>query len=132
MNNSFVLSTFIKQLDECLEDIMTTYPNAAKTDDRFLKCKMYFDALKMSNPRLMIMTWKAYVNDKYRERIDAGDINFFLEKEYESDAAELYSTVVESAINDLRVTIRGMSEANVAASMKYVQNLVKLAELYKS
>ena len=125
-----ILSTFIKQLDECLEDILRTYPNLESTSDKFLKCKMYFDALKKSNPRLMITTWHAWVTEKYRVQIDSGDINFFVEKDYRVDAKELYSSAVESAINDLRETIQTMSPENITKSMMYIQNLCKLSDLY--
>lgn len=132
MNNSIILSTFVKQLDECLEDIITTYPENCKVDDRFLKCKMYFDALKRANPRLMIMTWKTMVNERYRAQILAGDVDFFIKKDYQDDAAEYYNETVESAINDLRTTIRNMSPANITTSMKYIQNLCKLGDAYSA
>lgn len=132
MSNSIILSTFVKQLDECLEDIITTYPDNCKVDDRFLKCKMYFDLLKMSNPRLMILTWKTMVNERYREQILRGDVNFFITKDYKDDAAEYYSETVEGAINDLRDTIKAMSPQNMATSMKYIQNLCKLGDRYNA
>lgn len=132
MSNSIILSTFVKQLDECLEDIITTYPDNCKVDDRFLKCKMYFDLLKMSNPRLMILTWKTMVNERYREQILRGDVNFFITKDYKDDAAEYYSETVEGAINDLRDTIKAMSPQNMATSMMYIQNLCKLGDRYKA
>jgi len=129
-NNSLVLATFIKQMDECLADVIRVYPNISKTDARFLKCKMYFETLKQTNPRLMIITWKMKINDKYKEQILAKDVNFFVQKDYQEDAPELYNSAVESAIQDLRTTIRSMSDENVETAMKYVQNLCKLADLY--
>lgn len=129
-NNSLVLATFIKQMDECLADVIRVYPNICKTDARFLKCKMYFETLKQTNPRLMIITWKMKINDKYKDQILAKDVNFFVQKDYQEDAPELYNSAVESAIQDLRTTIRSMSDENVETAMKYVQNLCKLADLY--
>ena len=74
MNHPLVLSTFISQLDECLEDISKVYSE----DARFIRCKLYLDTLKKSNPRMIITTWKTQVTDKYEEHILAGDIDFFL------------------------------------------------------
>ena len=129
--NKVALSTFVKQLDEFLEDVVQMYPTIAKTDDRFLKCKMYFDALKMSNPKLMITTWKSFVNARYRAQIDSGDVNFFMRtSDYKSEVPEGYDNLVESAINDLRETVRTMSPENVDKSMKYFSNLCKLADMY--
>jgi hypothetical protein len=131
-NNSIVLSTFIKQLDECLEDIIAVYPKICETDDRFLKCKLYFDALKKANPRIMIVTWKSMVNDRYRAQILAGDVDFFVKKDYQEDAREYYNETIEGAIDDLRTTIREMSPENIKTSMKYIQNLCKLGDLYSA
>jgi hypothetical protein len=128
-NNSLVLSTFNKQLDECIQDIMTAYPNLTLDDPRFIKFKAYFETLKSSNPRLIILTWKTKVNDKYRAQIDAGDIDFFITKSYNGDVQEL-TNEVENAINDLRRIIGNMSKENIVASMKYIQNLCKLCDHY--
>jgi hypothetical protein len=135
MNNSLVLKTFIQQLDECLEDILRAYPELPTADKRFLKCKMYFDALKKSNPKIMIISWKEHVNKKYRKQIDAGDVRFFVETDLEQIAKEnaveqYFTNEVENAINELRQTIRKMSPANIDASMKYIQNLCKLTDHY--
>lgn len=129
-NNSLVLSTFIKQMDECLADVIRVYPDICKTDARFLKCKMYFETLKQTNPRLMVLTWKSKINEKYKDQILAKDVNFFIQKDYQEDAEEYYNSTVESAIQDLRTVIRSMSQANIETAMKYVQNLCKLADLY--
>ena len=129
MNNSLVLSTFMKQLDECLEDIVRVYPEISKTDTRFLKGKMYFETLKKTNPKLIIVTWKSKINEKYKEKILAKDVNFFIEKDYHEDAHEYYNQV-ESTIQDLRNIIRSMSQTNIDICLKYIQNLCKLADLY--
>lgn len=130
MNNSLILATFIKQMDECLLDVVRVYPNICQTDPRFVKCKMFFETLKSTNPRLMIVTWKLKINDKYREKILSGDVNFFVHKDYQEDAPELYTSTVDTVIQDLRTTIRGMSQNNIDTAMKYIQNLCKLADLY--
>ena len=124
--NALILSTFIKQLDECLEDISNTYTE----DSRFLKCKLYFNTIKHSNPRILITTWKTMINDKYRDQIDAGDVNYFIEKDYKEDAPEHYNSTVDNAIHDLRIMIRKMTPENTITSMKYIQNLCKLGDLY--
>lgn len=126
MNNSLVLSTFIKQLEECLEDISNTY----NEDSRFLKCKLYFNTIKLANPRILITTWKSMINEKYRIQIDTGDVNYFIEKDYKDDAPDYYNNTVDNAIQDLRIMIRNMSPENISVSMKYVQNLCKLGDLY--
>lgn len=130
MTNSLVLSTFIAQLDECLEDIIAIYPETAR-DSRFLKCKMYFDALKKGNPRMMIQLWKTRVNDVYREQIESKDLNFFIDMDYRKEAPASYTDEIDVALNDLRTTIRELSQENIDKSMRYIQNLCKLGDLYQ-
>ena len=129
-NNSLVLATFIKQMEECFQDVIRVYPNICRTDSRFTKCKLFFETLKMTNPRLMITTWKNRINEKYREQILKGDIMFFVEKDYRDEAPEYYDSTVENCIDDLRNVIRGMDSGNVQTAMKYIQNLCKLADMY--
>jgi len=123
-----VLTAFLKVLDEFLADVQSTFGGVA--DDRFSKCVAYMEALKKTNPKIMVVAWKEKVNEKYKDRILEGDLEFFLNKNYEGDAAEHYNGKVEKAINDLRDTIKEMSPQNVTTCLKYIQNLCKLADLY--
>ena len=129
-NNSLILATYIKQMEECFQDVIRVYPNICKQDVRFMKCKLFFETLKQTNPRLMIVTWKTRINYKYREQILSGDVKFFLQKDYKDDAADIYDSTVENCIDDLRYTIQNMDPNNVDTAMKYIQNLCKLADLY--
>jgi hypothetical protein len=127
MNHPLVLSTFISQLDECLEDISKVYSE----DSRFIRCKMYFDTLKKTNPRMIISTWKTQVADKYEERILAGDIDYFLNKDFTQEISS-YTPTIDQSIQDLRKAIQSMSEENKTKSIQYIQNLCKLSKLYVS
>jgi len=127
MSNSLILSTFITQLTECLDDISTVYDK----DKRFMKCKRYVNGIKIANPSLLIKSWKSFIADKYDKQIEEGDFEYFLEKDYSEDlsSVEINSTV-ESTITELRSVIRDMSPDNKSKSLKYVQNLTKLSKLY--
>lgn len=125
MNNSLVLSTFISQLDECLTDISNVY----SSDKRFIRCKLYFDTLKQTNPRMILTTWKTMVADKYDEQIQNGDISYFLEKDYKEELPN-YNPTIDQAIQDLRKAIREMSDMNKEKAIQYIQNLCKLSKLY--
>ena len=127
MNNSVILTTFIKQLDECLEDISKTYTS---TDARFVKCKLYFETIKQSNPRMLIQLWKSKITLPYKDKIYAGDIEFFLTKDYKQDIQSNYNDNIENAIQDLRKIIRQMTPENIQITLKYITNLCKLSELY--
>ena len=126
MNNSLILSTFIAQIDEYLDDISKTY----SVDNRFERGRLYLEGIKKSNPRMIITTWKTMVTDKYATQIEAGDIEYFLNKDFTEDASGNYTPTVDSVIQELRATVRRMSDENKAVSLKYIQNLCKLSKLY--
>ena len=127
MSNSLILSTFITQLTECLDDISTVYDN----DKRFIKCKRYVNGIKIANPSLLIKSWKNFIADKYDKQIEEGDFQYFLEKDYTEDLSTIeMNSTVESTITELRSVIRDMTPDNKNKSLKYVQNLTKLSKLY--
>jgi len=77
---------------------------------------------------MIITTWKTQVTDKYEEHILAGDIDFFLNKDYTQETG--YTPTIDQSIQDLRKAIQSMSEENKTKSLQYIQNLCKLSKLY--
>lgn len=127
MDRSSILKAFINHFDEFIEDILKVYPEHPK----LLKCKLYFDGLKKSNPRIIITVWKDFVNSKYRDLILAGDIGFFIDKDYSQDIQGVSnSNSVMKEIEELRNIIKTLSEDNLHKSMKYIQNLTKISDMY--
>ena len=126
-NNSLVIQAFFKHFDEFLEDVLRVYPDNKK----YLKLKMYFDGLKKANPRILIMAWKTMITDLYREQIEKGDIDFFMEKDYSTDVDWVNRKhKPEDSIEELRASVRQMSRENTDKAMTYVQNLTKIGDLY--
>jgi hypothetical protein len=127
MDKSSILKAFVNHFDEFIEDILKVYPEHPK----LLKCKMYFDGLKKTNPRIIITVWKEYVNTKYRDLIMNGNVQFFLNKDFNDDIQDLSnSNKVQQEIEELRSIVKTFSEDNLNKSMKYVQNLTKLSDMY--
>jgi len=124
MNNALVLSTFLNQLDECIADVASIY----STDGRFIKAQLTYAGLRKSNPRMIINTWKTEVADRYFDQINAGDVDFFLNREYSGEKG--YQASMESTIQEILESLRVMSDANRKIFMKYLLNLTKLSKLY--
>ena len=122
MSNSNILRAFINHFDELIEDIIRVCPD----NNQILKCKMYFEAIKKTNPKLLIQNWKNLVSDLYRTKIEAGDVTFFMTKDYSADT----SASISKSIDDLRSTIFLLSPENKSMAMKYVQNITKLCDIY--
>jgi len=128
MDKSTISRAFNKMMLEFLDDIILIVPE----NGDIKKTRLYFEALKSMNPSLLIKQWHIHVYDTYGEKIEAGDISFFLDKDYVADISVMQNaTEVLEAINKLREPIRGMSETNKAVSMKYLQKMSQLSLLYK-
>lgn len=123
MSNSNIFRAFLNHFDEYIEDIIRVCPS----NNQILKCKMYFEGIKKTNPKLLIQSWKTMVVDLYRDKIEAGDVTFFITKDYSTDTTNVS---VSKGIEDLRNTVDSLSTENKNMAMKYVQNLTKLCDLY--
>ena len=65
------------------------------------------------------------------QKIENGDINFFVEKNYDKDL-KYYDTdnTIKEKIDLLRNPVRLMNQTEKEKVLKYVQNLKKIADLY--
>ena len=123
---SNILTAFNDHFLEFLQDIQTVFPD----DIDILSAKNSLTAIRRANPKMIVKIWKAFIADKYKDEIAAGNIEFFVNKDYSSDVsiAQGSDKIMES-IDRLRVPIRNMGPDNQAKVMKYIQNLTKLSLL---
>ena len=126
-NKTLVIQAFFKHFDEFMEDILRVYPDNKK----YLKLRMYFDAIKKANPRMLLMCWKTMITEPYRQQIESGDINFFMNKDYAEDVDWVNKRHnIEEQVTEFIASVRGMSDENISKAMTYVQNLSKIGDLY--
>ena len=123
---SNILTAFNDHFLEFLNDVQSVFPEDADV----LTAKNALTAIRKANPKMIVKIWRAFIAEKYRDQILAGDIAFFIDKDYGSDvsSAQTADKIMES-INRLREPIRNMGPDNQAKVMKYIQNLTKLSEL---
>ena len=127
MNKSDILNAFNNHIIEFFEDIISIFPN--NTDIQLAKTSLV--AMRKVNPKLIVRIWKDYIHDKYSEEIAKGNINFFIEKDYTEDLKYTDNTSsILDKIATLRQPIKEMSSENIDKSIKYIQNLSKLSNLY--
>ncbi len=128
-NKTTILRAFNTHFFEFLDFISTVVID----DLNILTAKNTFQIIKKTNPTLIIKSWNKFIYNKYQLFIDEGDIRFFFEKDYTNDLGHLsnQSEILE-IINKLREPIRNMSDENKSKSMKYIQTLSKLSELYSN
>ena len=119
-----LLTVFNDHFTEFINDIQSVFPD----DADILTAKNSLVAIRKANPKLLVKIWVAYVVSPYNAQIQQGDINFFIEKDYSQDLTKAdNSAKIMEAIDRLRGPVKMMSPENQAKTMKYIQNLSKLA-----
>ena len=124
MNN--ILTAFNDHFIEFVSDIQSVFPN----DPDILATKNALSAIRKANPKMIVKIWNSFVVGKYKSEIEAGNIGFFINKDYASDvSAAANSDKIMDSINRLREPIRQMTPEDQAKTIKYIQNLTKLASM---
>ena len=127
-NKSNILTIFNDHFFEFVNDVQTVFPD----DVDILTTKNSLTLIRKANPKMIIKIWMTYIVQKYQKEIEAGDIRFFLEKDYSEDLQNTdHSKKIMDAINRLREPIRNMSVEEQKKTVKYIQNLTKLALAYE-
>lgn len=119
-----IVSVFNDHFAEFVNDIQSVFPD----DPDILTAKNALLTIRKANPKLLVKIWLKFVYTPYKTEIEAGNVNFFLTKDYSSDLAknENAEKIMES-IDRLRKPVKEMSQENQAKTMKYIQNLSKLS-----
>ena len=121
-----ILTAFNDHFFEFVNDIQEIFPD----DHDLLVSKNSLMVVRKANPKMIVKIWNVYVVGKYKSVIEAGNLDFFINKDYSSDFANAHnSDKIIEAIDRFRQPIKNMSEQNKLKSIKYIQNLTKLAAL---
>ncbi len=123
---SNILTAFNDHFIEFVNDVQCVFPN----DPDVLATKNALTAIRKANPKMIVKIWNAFIVSKYKSEIEAGNIEFFINKDYSQDVSvSTNSDKIMESIDRLREPIKNMSDENQAKVMKYIQNLTKLAQL---
>jgi hypothetical protein len=123
---SNILTAFNDHFADFINDVQSVFPE----DVDILAAKNALIAIRKANPRMIVKIWNSFIVSNYRNEIAAGNLEFFMNKDYSSDVSNTQnSDKIMESIDRLREPIRNMGPENQAKVMKYIQNLTKLAEL---
>lgn len=127
MDKKQVLSAFNDQFKEFVEDIHLVFPD----NDDIATLSETLIMFRKQNPRLVLMAFNKYVVEQYRTHIEAGDINFFIDKDYKNDLSDVGTAkIILEKIDCLREPIREMKIDEQNKVVNYMKNLVLLSDLY--
>lgn len=123
---SNILSAFNDHFIDFVNDIHGVFPD----DVDILTTKNALTAIRKANPKMIVKIWDAFIVSKYKEEIEAGNLEFFINKDYSQDISNASnSDKIMESIDRLRQPVKNMGPENQAKVMKYIQNLTKLAQL---
>jgi hypothetical protein len=126
-DKSTLLKTFNTQFFALLDDILLIFPDNLD----IAAGRKSFETIKRANPTIIIKVWMTHVYTPYRQSIDDGDIEYFINKDYGSDLNSISNVQdVMKVIDTIREPIRSMDDVNKGHTIKYIQILSKLSEMY--
>ena len=127
MNSTTILKTFNDHFEEFMNDILRVFPD----DKDLMTCKDALGKLRKSNPKLIMNVFKTSIIGPYREQIKNNDLDFFINKNYNGEVQDKNSQKILSKIDMLREPVRNMCQDDKDNVIKYLNNLLKLCDLYK-
>jgi hypothetical protein len=123
---SNILVVFNDHFAEFVNDIQSVFPQ----DADILTAKNALIAIRKANPKMIVKIWNTFIVGKYKSEIEAGNLDFFIHKDYSSDvSSSQHSDKIMESINRLREPIKNMDEENQKKVIKYIQNLTKLSQM---
>ena len=127
MDKSQILKGFNDHFVEFVEDVERVFPD----DNDISTVKESFIQMRKANPRLVIKAFNEYFLNKYRSKIESGNIDFFIKKDYNTDLSVVGdSDYILKKIDVLRNPVKNMNENDRNKVIKYIQNLSKLCDIY--
>jgi DNA polymerase/3'-5' exonuclease PolX len=120
------VSVFNEQFKEFIDFTQKTFPE----DGDILSAKNSLMFIRKTNPKMIVKIWKKYIADKYKKEIEIGNIDFFINKNYNEDLMSMEnSDRILETINKFREPIKLMNPVQQDKIVKYIQTLSKLTEL---
>tara|TARA_B000000441_G_C21570138_1_gene248142 strand:+ start:252 stop:659 length:408 start_codon:yes stop_codon:yes gene_type:complete len=133
VNKSLLVKIFSEQVVELYRDMRIVYPNntSIKTGLTLV------EQIKTFNPKLLISKYKEGVNDEYYEQIVKGDLDFFINKNYEEDCIKAGFVGNEAKsqaawLETIKELYKEQGEDNQKKIKKYFQNFSKICKMYYS
>ena len=78
-----ILTAFNDHFIEFVNDVHCVFPD----DADILATKNALTTIRKLNPRMIVKIWNSFIVSKYKSEIEAGNIEFFVNKDYSQDVS---------------------------------------------
>lgn len=128
MSKSLLLKAFNKHFFEFLDDIILFFPDNID----LITSRQHFDTIKSANPTLILKIWHKYIYTPYNDKIEAGDLEFFFEKDYAEDLKNLKNNekILKVINTSLREPLRLMDEVNMDKCRQHFKLVTRICARY--
>lgn len=127
MDKHSILRAFNEHFSEFMQDVIRVFPN----DNNLQACKLAIEKMRKANPKLIMTAFTQEFVNKYRDQISNNNLDFFINNDYSDDLKNASnSSLILEKINMLRDPIRNMNDTDKDKTTQYMQNLMKLSDLY--
>lgn len=93
--------------------------------------KNALDTLISTTPELNLITFRECTVKKYRDKIEGGDIRFFVERNYDVDCANIgISKLIFEKMDSLRMPVGKMDKVHQNALLDFLKKMIKLCDIY--
>ena len=123
--------TLMRAFNKCFYDFMDDIMSVFDDKSVFINAKKKCEMIQSANPAILVRAWHQYLYSKYAEVIDAGNTEFFLEKDYSDDVSQFdYAEQIMTVINTFRQPLKDLSDSNKDMAMKHIQMLSRISQKY--
>lgn len=124
---SIYMRAFNQTFFEFMDAAIMTFPE----NHSIATAKTSAEMIKYANPTTLIRAWYSGVAVPYGTEIYQGDIEFITEKNYATDIEKYpYSDRILEIIEEIRRSMRTLSQEPKQHLLLYIQNLCQLSEQY--
>ena len=127
MDKSTALRAFNTLFFDFVNDVISIFQESRE----LVLAKTSFETMRSFNTSIIVKCWYKNVFLPYSEKILAGDLGFFIDKDYRGDLDALGNAEdLIGIIDQFRDKIREMSPENQKTSLDYLRKLSILSEIY--
>lgn len=128
MSKSLLLKAFNKHFFQFLDDVIGFFPENVE----LISSRAHFETVKSANPTMLLKIWHKYIYTPYHEQIEAGDLNFFIEKDYSEDLRNMQNSekIIQVINTSLREPLKIMDVDNLDKCRQHFQLVTRISARY--